>query len=103
MTKRDIVLAIAKQSVSGTHKVKQQQIMWVVQATLDQIRGAVANRQTVELRNFGVFQVVKREARVGRNPKNPGVDVPIPARYTVKFKPGKEMKNDMARLAAGAS
>ena len=98
MTKRDIVLAIAKQKEIEAYGVTQQQIMAVVQATLDQIRAAMSRQKSVELRNFGVFQVVKREARVGRNPKKPGVDVPIPARFTVKFNPGKEMKSDMGRL-----
>ncbi|MDP6207203.1 MAG: HU family DNA-binding protein, partial [Roseibacillus sp.] len=34
----------------------------------------------------------------GRNPKNPGKDVPIPPRAVVKFKPGKEMKEKVARI-----
>ena len=32
-----------------------------------------------------------------RNPKDPDKDVPIPARAVVKFKPGKEMKEQVAR------
>jgi DNA-binding protein HU-beta/integration host factor subunit alpha len=44
------------------------------------------------MRNFGTFHVRETKAKIGRNPKNPGKDVPIPARAAVKFKPGKEMK-----------
>jgi len=37
---------------------------------------AVAKGETVELRNFGVFEVKVRKARVGRNPNAPATDVP---------------------------
>jgi len=45
-----------------------------------------------------VFEVATRKPRVGRNPKKPDVDVPIPARATVKFKAGKEMKAVVLKL-----
>jgi nucleoid DNA-binding protein len=53
----------------------------------------------VELRNFGVFEVKIRKARVGRNPNSPEKDVPIPERAVVKFKPGKEMRADVFKLS----
>ncbi|MDG1890562.1 MAG: integration host factor subunit beta, partial [Verrucomicrobiota bacterium] len=70
----------------------------VVQKTLDYISDAVAKGETVELRNFGVFEVKVRKARVGRNPNKPEKDVRIPPRAVVKFKPGKEMKESVIRL-----
>jgi DNA-binding protein HU-beta/integration host factor subunit alpha len=54
----------------------------------------------VELRNFGVFEVKVRKARVGRNPNKPETDVPIPARSMVKFKAGKEMRAEVLKLPA---
>lgn len=45
----------------------------------------------VELRNFGVFQIKKREARMARNPRT-GEKVPVKAKSVVTFKPGKEME-----------
>ena len=56
----------------------------------------------MELRNFGVFEVKIRKARVGRNPNKPEVDVPIPARSMVKFKAGKEMRAEVLKLATKA-
>jgi nucleoid DNA-binding protein len=53
----------------------------------------------VELRNFGVFEVKLRKARVGRNPNRPEHDVPIPPRAVVKFKAGKEMKAQVMKLS----
>jgi DNA-binding protein HU-beta/integration host factor subunit alpha len=53
---------------------------------------ALEKNESVEFRNFGVFEVRERKERVGRNPNQPENDVMIPARRVVKFKPGKVMK-----------
>ena len=87
MTKRDLVIRISEE----TGQV-QQKVLEVVQKTLDHISDAGAAGKTVELRNFGVFEVKVRKARIGRNPNRPEKDVPIPQRAVVKFKPGKEMR-----------
>ena len=50
----------------------------------------------MELRNFGVFKIETRKQRIGRNPKNPGVDIQIPERSVVKFRAGKELKELLA-------
>jgi len=42
-----------------------------------------------------VFKIEIRKARIGRNPKDPSVDISIPARKVVKFRSGKEMKNQL--------
>jgi nucleoid DNA-binding protein len=93
MTKRDLVIRISNET-----GLVQQQVLEVVQKTLDYISEAVARGETVELRNFGVFEVKVRKARVGRNPNRPGIDVPIPQRAVVKFKPGKEMREVVLKL-----
>jgi nucleoid DNA-binding protein len=46
----------------------------------------------LEFRDFGVFEVVVRKQKVGRNPKNALVPIIIPARPAVKFTPGKKMR-----------
>ena len=76
----------------------QQQVLDVVQKTLDYIKEALAKGDKVELRNFGVFEVKIRKARIGRNPNAPATDVPIPQRSVVKFKPGKEMRKEVLKL-----
>ena len=93
MTKRDLVMRISDET-----GLVQQHVLDVVQKTLDHISDAVAKGETVELRNFGVFEVKIRKARVGRNPNSPETDVPIPARAVVKFKPGKEMRETVLKL-----
>ena len=94
LTKRDLVIRISNET-----GLVQQQVFDVVQKTLDYIAEALAKGDKVELRNFGVFEVKVRKARVGRNPNKPGTDVPIPARATVKFKAGKEMRADVFKLS----
>jgi nucleoid DNA-binding protein len=92
MTKRDLVIKISEET-----GLVQQKVMDVVQRTLDLISESLANRKTVELRNFGVFEVKIRKARVGRNPNRPDKNVQIPQRSVVKFKPGKEMREAVSK------
>ncbi|MDA7657723.1 integration host factor subunit beta [Verrucomicrobia bacterium] len=94
MTKRDLVVQISNET-----KLTQQDVMLVVQKTLDHISEAVSSGNTVELRNFGVFEVKVRKARIGRNPNSPQTDVKIPPRVIVKFKAGKEMREGVQKLA----
>jgi nucleoid DNA-binding protein len=94
LTKRDLVIRISNET-----GLVQQQVLDVVQKTLDYIAEALAKHDKVELRNFGVFEVKVRKARIGRNPNAPETDVPIPERAVVKFKPGKEMRVDVLKLS----
>lgn len=92
LTKRDLVTRIA-----GETGMNQQQVLEVIQKTLDYISEALAKGDKVELRNFGVFEVKVRRARVGRNPNAPATDIPIPERAIVKFKAGKEMRAEVIK------
>ena len=93
LTKRDLVTRISNET-----GLVQQQVLDVVQKTLDYIAEALAKGDKVELRNFGVFEVKVRKARIGRNPNAPETDVPIPERSVVKFKPGKEMRAEVLKI-----
>ena len=93
LTKRDLVIRISTET-----DIPQQQVLEVVQRTLDYISEALAKGENVELRNFGVFEVKVRKARIGRNPNAPATDVPIPQRSVVKFKPGKEMRSEVLKI-----
>lgn len=93
LTKRDLVLRISEET-----GLNQSQVFAVVQKTFDYITESLAKGGKVELRNFGVFEVKIRKARVGRNPNRPEIDVPIHARAMVKFKAGKEMRTRVLKL-----
>ena len=95
LTKRDLVVQISNE----TH-LPQAQVHQVVQLTLDSITDALARSENVELRNFGVLEVRLTKPRVGRNPNKPESSFTIPARATVKFKPGKIMRERVLKLSA---
>ncbi len=93
MTKRDLVVRIADET-----DLTQNQVAAVVQKTLDYIADELAEAKTIELRNFGVFEVKVRKERKGRNPNKPKDEVIIPERAVVKFRPGKELKERVDNL-----
>jgi nucleoid DNA-binding protein len=94
LTKRDLVIRISNET-----GMVQQQVLDVIQKTLDYLTESLAKGQSVELRNFGVFEIKLRKARVGRNPNKPKDDVRIPPRAVVKFKAGKEMRAKVLKLS----
>jgi nucleoid DNA-binding protein len=94
LTKRDLVSRISEEK-----GLAQKQVLDIVQTTFDHITKALAKGEKVELRNFGIFEVRVRKARIGRNPGAPETKVPIPARCTVRFKAGREMRLAVRELA----
>lgn len=86
MTKKDIVKTIAEQIDLPQLRTKE-----LVQRTFDALIDALVREGRIELRNFGVFQIKRREARVARNPRT-GERVTVQAKSVVTFKPGKEME-----------
>ena len=96
MTKRELVNMVCAQLDNGCTKVE---VLEVIQKTVDSITEALGNGDTVVFRNFGTFYTKEVKPKVGRNPKNPGKDVPIPARTVVKFKVGKNLKEVVAKAS----
>lgn len=62
-----------------------------VAAALTGIQGALGKGDKVTIAGFGVFEVVHRPEREGRNPQD-GSAIKIAASNAVKFKPGKGLK-----------
>jgi nucleoid DNA-binding protein len=87
MTKRELVVRISNET-----GLTQQQVFTVLQKTLDYVTESLVKGETVEFRDFGVFEIKVRKPRIGRNPNKPANTVTIPERKVVKFKAGKEMK-----------
>jgi integration host factor subunit beta len=80
------------QDISHRRGIHPNDVRTVVQAFLDEITEALQRGDRLEFRDFGVFEVVERKQKVGRNPKDAGVPIIIPARPAVKFTPGKKMR-----------
>jgi DNA-binding protein HU-beta len=64
-----------------------------VEAIIDALLQSLVKGRRIELRGFGVFEVKPRKRGIGRNPKRPKEEFPIPPGLTIRFKPGKELRN----------
>ncbi len=95
ITKRELVNKICAETRSN---LTQNDVLDVIQKAVELITESLGNGDRVVLRNFGTFMVKEVKAKIGRNPKNPGKDVPIPARSVVKFKVGKTLKEAAAKV-----
>ena len=93
MTKRDLVVRIARES-----DLVQNDVAGIVQKVLDYITEELIAGRSIELRNFGVFEIKVRKERKGRNPNKPQDVVKIPERAVVKFRAGKELKEAVEKL-----
>ena len=68
----------------------------VIAATLGTITAALHEEEKVQLMGFGSFEVKKRAARTGRNPRSKET-IEIPASQTPVFKAGKALKDAVAK------
>ncbi len=80
------------QKISQARGLHPNDVRNVIQAFLDAMTTSLSTGDRLEFRDFGVFEVVERKQKIGRNPKNASVPIVIPARKAVKFTPGKKMR-----------
>lgn len=94
VTKRDLVIDLSNQA-----GLKQAQVEELLDNLVELISRRLAEGCDVSLRGFGTLEVRVAKSKIGRNPKRPGSEVLIPDRCMVRFKPGRELKDRVARLA----
>ncbi len=87
MTKRELVEKLAER----TKNLSQKDAELVVNTIFEAMTEALASGDRIEIRGFGSFQVKKRNAREGRNPRT-GEKVQVKAKKVPFFKVGKELK-----------
>src|ERR1700690_4478049 len=87
MTKKKLI-----QSISQDKGIHPNDVRHVIQAFLDKMTDCLTDGSRLEFRDFGVFEVVRRKQKIGRNPKKAEQPIIIPARQAVKFTPGKKMR-----------
>src|SRR5262245_5292706 len=75
----------------------QMLVKEIVQRLLDGIIETLEKERRIELSNFGVFAVKKRNPRNARNPRT-GEKVAVPAKLVVTFKQGREMEERVRTL-----
>lgn len=93
MTKRKIAIEVAERLHCTQHEAFE-----AVQATLNVIVDELAKGGHIELRGFGVFEIITQKRRIGRNPNKPLVTVEIPERKVVKFRAGRELAEKVEKL-----
>lgn len=86
ITKKDLI-----DRISGTATFKRSDVKDTIQAFLDEVTLELGRGNRLEFRDFGVFEVRDRAARVAQNPKTLE-RVEVPSRRTVKFKIGRKMR-----------
>jgi nucleoid DNA-binding protein len=96
-TKREIAERVAQQTGLAQVAVKQ-----IIQMLFDEIIKEVCSGNRLEFRDFGVFEVVVRKPRTGRNPRT-GQKVAVPPKTVVTFKMGKVMKEKIARTGSAGT
>lgn len=87
MNKAELIEAIAQRA--GTQKLQAKQML---EAYIDIVTETMAKNEEIVLVGFGTIFPHPQTERLARNPKT-GIPVMIPARTTVKFKPGKYLLN----------
>jgi integration host factor subunit beta len=87
-TKKEIVAQLARDL-----KLHPRQVSHVLEAFFNIVEQGLANGKRYEFRGFGVFSVVLKKQKIGRNPKKAAVSITIPERYAVQFKPSSYLKN----------
>lgn len=91
MNKTELINAVAEKAALSKKDAEA-----AVTAALDAVAAALAEGDEVRLVGFGTFEVKKREARIGRNPKTKE-EIKIPASKVPAFKPGKALKDAVAK------
>lgn len=87
MTKDQLIEAVASQCACSKKASSE-----CLEAVIETITKAMQKGDKVVLTGFGAFQVSKRAARKGVNPKT-GAKIQIPAMKVPKFKAGKALKD----------
>src|SRR5262245_54660872 len=93
ITKKELVIKISQK-----HNIHPNEVRNVIQSFLDEMTESLARGGRLEFRDFGVFEIVERKQKIGRNQKNSSIAIVIPARPAVKFTPGKKMKEMIEKL-----
>lgn len=94
VTKKELIDRIAENTGSKHVAVKK-----VVQGFLDEVIEELSKGNRLEFRDFGVFEVRHRAARIAQNPKTLE-RVHVPAKRTVRFKAGRLMKLKLQEMAS---
>jgi len=87
VTKRDLIETVARHYPRFSRRDAEV----IVNAVFENMGGALARGERIEIRGFGSFIVKQRQGREGRNPRT-GAIVAVAAKGVPFFKVGKELR-----------
>jgi DNA-binding protein HU-beta len=91
MTKADLVQEISKQT-----GIDRNEVLMIVEAFMETVKGSLSRGKEVYLRGFGSFIIKRREEKTARNiSKN--TTLIIPAHDVPAFRPSKEFSNKIKK------
>lgn len=91
MTKSDLIYALAqKKDLSG--KTSEE----IINLMFDEMAGALASGDKIEIRGFASFTIREYKAYLGRNPKT-GKSIDVEQKKLPFFKVGKELKERISK------
>jgi integration host factor subunit alpha len=94
MTKADLVDAVFGKV--GLSKIESQNIIEMIFETIKQ---TLVEGESVKVSGFGTFNVKKKNARRGRNPKT-GDDLEITPRRVITFRASNQLKDNVEKVNA---
>jgi integration host factor subunit beta len=86
VTKSELIGAI----VAAQPQLRVVDVELIVDTILSGITDALSRGDRVELRGFGRFEIRRRPAREGRNPRT-GMSVDVPAKLVLHFRAGRKL------------
>ena len=90
VTKSDIVDHL--HATLGLNKTESKEL---VESFFHEIAQSLLDDKEVKLSGFGNFEIIKKKARPGRNPKS-GEAVTVSARKVVTFRAGQKLRSKVA-------
>ncbi len=93
MTKADLV-----EEVFRNTNLPKNEIIQITDSLLEEIKNALCNGSSIELRTFGTFELRLRKGR--KNARNPrtGDITPTEPHYVAAFRSGSELKQKLWNL-----
>ncbi len=89
MNKNELISHVAEEA--GLTKVDATKAL---EAVLSGVQSCLKNGEKLTLVGFGTFDINRRKATTGRNPRT-GEEIQIAAANVVKFKAGKQLKESV--------
>ncbi|MEM1324177.1 MAG: HU family DNA-binding protein [Bacteroidota bacterium] len=89
MNKGDLINKVAEDA-----NLTKSQAAEALNCVISSIGETLKDGKKVSLLGFGTFTMTERKARTGRNPQT-GATIQIPSKNVVKFKPGKELVDNL--------